>query len=420
MRWISLLPSGHRDSFARDNLPPPELWPELDLSGLPALGAYPRRLNCAAALLDAQIAAGRGDKPLMFFGDEEWTYARVHNAANRIAGVLTREMGVVPGNRVLLRAGNTPMMVSAWLAVVKSGAVAVATMPLLRARELATIIDKAQVEFALCDRALKEELELARDSAPGLASVAYWGSGASDGLEAQMVQQSGEFAAAETSADDVALIAFTSATTGAPKGCMHFHRDILAMADSYSATILQSTADDIFCGTPPLAFTFGLGGLLVFPMRVGAAVALTVKPGPEPLMEAIARHKATVCFTAPTAYRTMAGLTDEHDLASLRKCVSAGEALPNPTFELWRQATGIGIMDGIGTTEMLHIFISAAGDDIRPGATGRAVPGYSARVIGEDGVPVEAGEIGRLAVKGPTGCRYLADPKRQAEYVRDG
>ena len=420
MRRISLLPSGHRDSFARDNLPPPELWPELDLSGLPALGAYPRRLNCAAALLDAQIAAGRGDKPLLFFGDEELTYARVHNAANRIAGVLTRGMGVVPGNRVLLRAGNTPMMVSAWLAVVKAGAVAVATMPLLRARELATIIDKAQVEFALCDRALKEELELARDSAPGLASVAYWGSGASDGLEAQMVQQSGEFAAAETSADDVAHIAFTSGTTGAPKGCMHFHRDILAMADSYSATILQPTADDIFCGTPPLAFTFGLGGLLVFPMRVGAAVALTVKPGPEPLMEAIVRHKATVCFTAPTAYRTMAGMTDEHDLASLRKCVSAGETLPKPTFELWHQATGIGIMDGIGTTEMLHIFISAAGDDIRPGATGRAVPGYSARIIGEDGAPVEAGEIGRLAIKGPTGCRYLADPKRQAEYVRDG
>jgi len=412
---VTLSPTGHVDGFARDNLPPQELWPELDLSALPD---YPDRLNCAVTLLDDHVAAGSGDRPVLYAGDTVWSYAELQAQANRIAHVLVDELGVVPGSRVLLRAANTPMLVAAWFGVVKAGAVAVATMPLLRARELRAIADKAHVDFALCDAALKGELEAAREAGGWLSKVLYWGPG--EGLDAAMARAPADFTAAKTAADDVVLIAFTSGTTGAPKGCMHFHRDVMAMCDTYARHILKPVADDVFCGTPPLAFTFGLGGLTIFPMFVGAATALTAKPGPEPLMEAIQRHRATVCFTAPTGYRAMAGRAGDYDLSSLRACVSAGEALPKPTFELWQETTGVRILDGIGATEMLHIFIAAAEADIRPGATGTPVPGYKAQVIDDDGQPVPAGTVGRLAVKGPTGCRYLADPERQARYVHDG
>jgi 2-aminobenzoate-CoA ligase len=413
-----MTPSAHLDSFARDNLPPRAQWPDF-LFDLPEL-KYPDRMNCAVELLDRWTASGHGDRPCLISPTESLSYAQLAERVNRIANVLTRDLGVLPGHRVLLRGPNSPTMVAAYLAVIKAGGVVVATMPLLRAKEIAYPIVKAKIRLALCDHRLADEMEKALPLVGDLERVVYWGSGTSDALEALMAKPGYQhFTACDTASDDVCLIAFTSGTTGEPKGTMHFHRDMLATCDSYGRHVLRAQATDRFMGSPPLAFTFGLGGLVLFPLRVGAATILLERAGPDDLLAAAAQFGATVCFTAPTAYRAMLAKLAEHDVSSLRKCVSAGETLPQATFEAWRAATGIKILDGIGATEMLHIFIGSPEDEIRPGATGRPVPGYEARVVDAGGNEVPPNTLGRLAVRGPTGCRYLAD-KRQRAYVRDG
>lgn len=410
--------SAHLDSFARDNLPPRSLWPVMRFDR-PEF-QYPARLNCGVELLDRMVEGGFADRPCLLSPTERWTYADLLDRANRIARVLTEDMGLVPGNRVLLRAANTPMMVACWFAVMKAGGIAVSTMPLLRAKELTTLIDKARISHVLCAASLAEELELARPRCPALQRVAYFATDAADGLEARMRAKSGDFANVDTAADDVCLIAFTSGTTGVPKGTMHFHRDVMAIADGFPRSTLKPQPDDVFCGSPPLAFTFGLGGLVIFPMRFGASsLLLPAAPPPVLLAEAIERHRASVCFTSPTAYRAMLPMLAAHDIGSLRRCVSAGETLPLPTWQAFYDATGIRIIDGLGSTEMLHIFISAADDDIRPGATGRPIPGYEACILDADGNQLPPGQPGRLAVRGPTGCRYLDDP-RQSAYVEQG
>jgi 2-aminobenzoate-CoA ligase len=411
-------PSAHSDSFARDNLPPRELWPEMDYAALPEL-AYPKRLNAAVELLDRMVERGFGGNPCIRWPGGVWTYAELLDKANRIANVLVGEMGLLPGNRVLLRAANNPMHAACWFAVMKAGGIAVGTMPLLRARELRYIIEKAKVEFAFCDRTLSAELEAARQKAPALRSVVYFHDSGELGLEARMTTQSAGFANAPTSHDDVALIAFTSGTTGPAKGTMHFHRDVLTICDVFPKYVLKPEPDDIFIGSPPLAFTFGLGGVLLFPMRVGASTLLLEKTNAEILLQAIRDHRATICFTAPTLFRLMAEMAPRYDIASLKKCVSAGETLPLPVFEAFRKATGIRIIDGLGSTEMLHIFVATASDDIRPGATGKAIPGYQAIVVDKAGNEVPRDTVGRLAVRGPIGCRYLAD-ERQTSYVQGG
>jgi 2-aminobenzoate-CoA ligase len=413
-----MTPSAHLDTFARDNLPPRAQWPDF-LFGLPELN-YPDRMNCVVELLDRWIASGDGDRLCLISPGETISYGQLAERVNRIGNVLTRDLGLVPGHRVLLRGPNSAMMVAAYLAVIKAGGVVVATMPLLRAKEIAYPLAKAKISLALCDHRLADEMEKARAVSPDLARVVYWGGGTPDALEALMAKGGYErFAACDTAGDDVCLIGFTSGTTGEPKGTMHFHRDMLATCDSYGRHVLQAEASDRFLGSPPIAFTFGLGGLVLFPLRVGAATILPDKTAPDDLLAAIAKFRATISFTAPTAYRAMLAKLSEHDISSLRKCVSAGEALPKATFDAWQAATGIKILDGIGATEMLHIFIGSPEHELRPGATGKPVPGYEARVIDSDGNEVAPSTIGRLAVRGPTGCRYLAD-KRQRQYVQDG
>ena len=407
--------SAHVDTFASDNLPPREAWPDL-VFDLPEL-QYPERLNAAKALLDDMAEGGAGERPCIHTGDGVWSYRNLLEKANRIARVLTEDMGLVPGNRVLLRAANTPMLIATWFGVLKAGGVVVATMPMLRASELAVIVDKARISHALTDTRQVEELESARTDLPVLSNVMTFGP---DGeLEGRMETKSPDFETVDTAAEDVALIAPTSGTTGEPKGCIHLHRDILAVCDTFARHILDPQPDEIFTGTPPLGFTFGLGGLVLFPMRFGASIAPIEQPGPEALLEAIEVHGVTTVSTAPTAYRALLDMSSEAELSSLRKCVSAGETLPRATSDAWFERTGHRIIDGLGSTEMLHIFISAAGDDIRPGSTGKPVPGYEAMVADHDMQPIGPGEVGRLAVRGPTGCRYLADP-RQADYVVDG
>jgi 2-aminobenzoate-CoA ligase len=413
-----MIRSAHRDTFARDNLPPQDEWPDF-VFGLPELN-YPDRFNCVTEFLDRWIAGGDGDRTCLIAPTETLSYAQLGERVNRIANVLTRELGLVPGNRVLLRGPNSPMMVAAYLAVIKAGGVVVATMPLLRAKEIAYPLAKANIRLALCDHRLAEEMEKSRALASDLKQIVYWGAAEPDALEALMRKPGYErFAACDTAADDVCLIGFTSGTTGEPKGTMHFHRDMLATCDSYGRHVLRAEPADRFIGSPPLAFTFGLGGLVLFPLRIGASTVLLERAAPDDLLAAIAKFRATICFTAPTAYRAMLGKLAQHDIASLRKPVSAGEALPKATFDAWLAATGCKILDGIGATEMLHIFIGSPADEIRAGATGRAVPGYEARVVDAAGNDVAPGTIGRLAVRGPTGCRYLAD-KRQTKYVERG
>ncbi|MBE7416914.1 MAG: AMP-binding protein [Ideonella sp.] len=409
--------SGLVDTFARDNLPPSAQWPEF-LFELPELQFAPR-LNCAVELLDRAVERGWGARDAVLGDGVRWSYAELQAQVNRIAHVLVDDMHLVSGNRVLLRGGNTPQLAACWLAVVKAGGIAVGTMPLLRARELATIVRKARVTHALCDARLAQELDAARADCPELAQVLHYDSAGAAPLAMLAAAKPQTFTAVDTAADDVCLIAFTSGTTGQPKGTMHFHRDVMAACACWPPHVLRANADDRFIGSPPLAFTFGLGGLLLFPMAIGASTVLLEKASPDVLPAAIARWRASVCFTAPTAYRAMAAQAAQHDWSSLRKCVSAGEALPAPTRTLWREATGIELIDGIGSTELLHIFISATERQARGGATGVPVPGYRACVLDEHGREATRGAVGRLAVKGPTGCRYLAD-ERQTQYVRDG
>src|SRR6516165_10043212 len=410
---MRLSPSAHADTFCRDRLPPQDQWPEF-LYDLPQL-RYPERLNCAAELLDVTAAREGDDRPCLRSPAETWTYGETVRRTNQLAQVLTEDFGLQPGNRVLLRGPNGPWLAAAWLAVIKAGGVVLTTMALLRAREIATIVGLTEPSLAICDHRIAADLAA---GAPGLATVCYGGRGPDD-LTARCAAQDGAFTPVLTAADDVAMLASTSGTTGQPKVAMHFHRDVLATADSFARYLIKPHRDDVFTGTPPLGFTYGLGGLLLFPLRAGASTLLIERATPAELADAIAAHGVTVLSTAPTAYRAMLAAGKAPALKNLQRCVSAGEHLPKSVWEEFREATGLAIIDGIGSTEMLHIFIAAADDDVRPGSTGRAVPGYRATILDEQGEEVPDGEPGRLAVQGPTGCRYLSD-ERQRNYVQHG
>jgi 2-aminobenzoate-CoA ligase len=411
-------PGAHVDTFAYEQLPPRELWPAISTIGIPDLD-YPASLNAAVELLDRNVERGLGAHPCLRTNNDVWSYQKLLQCSNRIANLLVRR-GLVPGERVLLRDINSPMLAACWFAVLKTGGIAVTTMSLLRAQELAAILTKARIKYALCEKELAQELVKAQESEPGLKEIILYENAHTAELSPFLADCSAEFNNVITSQEDVALIAFSSGTTGEPKATVHFHRDLLAVCDTFSKYLLNPQRDDIFCGSPPLAFTFGLGGLLLFPMRAGASTLLLPKVTAEGLLQAIEQHHCTICFTAPTLYRSMVEFVQRFDLTSLKKCVSAGESLPLTVFEAWRKATGLKIIDGIGSTELLHIFISAAGDKIRPGATGKPVPGYEAMVVDDAGQPLPANTPGRLAVRGPTGCRYLNAPEFQRKYVQQG
>lgn len=409
--------SAHRDTFARDNLPPREQWPDL-IFPLPEL-QYPDQINSVSEFVDSWVRQGHGERPVIYGARGSLTYKQLQEQVDSVAHILTTDLGLVPGNRVLLRGANSAVMAICWLAVVKAGLIAVATMPLLREKELVDAITLAQVSTAICDKQLDAELQAAQQRCPVLQRILYFNDTSADGLEARMSRWQTPFQAVETAADDTALIAFTSGSTGKPKATMHFHRDLLAASVCFPRSVVKITANDICIGTPPLAFTFGLGALLLFSLRVGAATVLLEKLTPESLLQAIQDYHATIVWSSPLFYRQMAGIARKFDLSSLQKGVSAGEALPISTRTMWRDATGIDIIDGIGSTEMLHIFIAAADADIRPGATGKPVLGYQAAIFDNTGNMLPAGSVGRLGVKGPTGCRYLAD-ERQRSYVQNG
>jgi 2-aminobenzoate-CoA ligase len=410
--------SGHVDTFTRDRLPPADAWPELLLDGFD----YPERLNAAVEFTDAMVGRGFGDHTALIGNGRHRTYKELTDWTNRIARALVEDYGVRPGNRVLIRSANNPAMVACWLAATKAGAVVVNTMPMLRAGEISKIVDKAEIGLALCDTRLMDELvSCAKDSAFLKTVVGFDGTANHDAeLDRVALGKPVRFEAVATGRDDVALLGFTSGTTGEPKATMHFHRDLLIVADGYAAEVLGVTAEDVFVGSPPLAFTFGLGGLAIFPLRFGAAATLLEQASPAGMIEIIQTYRATISFTAPTAYRAMLAAMDEGaDLSSLRIAVSAGETLPGPIFEEWVRRTGKPILDGIGSTEMLHIFITNRVGDMAPGCTGRPVGGYVARVVDDAMAEVARGVVGHLAVRGPTGCRYLANT-RQGVYVRDG
>ena len=410
--------SAHTDTFTRDNLPPQDQWPDFLLDGFD----YPETLNVGVELTDAMVEQGHGDRTALIGNGRRRTYKELADWTNRLAHALVEDLGLKPGNRVLIRSANNPAMVACWLAATKAGAVVVNTMPMLRAGELAQIVDKAEITHALCDTRLMDEMaSCAKDSQYLIHVVGFDGTSNHDAeLDRLALEKPVHFEAVHTSRDDVALLGFTSGTTGAPKATMHFHRDLLMIADGYAREVLGVTADDTFVGSPPLAFTFGLGGLAIFPLRFGATATLLENASPPNMIDIIQKYQATVCFTAPTAYRAMlAAMEQGADLSSLRAAVSAGEALPAPVYEDWIKKTGKPMLDGIGATEMLHIFISNRFDDHKPACTGRPVTGYEAKIIDENGAEVPAGTVGRLAVRGPTGCRYLNDD-RQAAYVADG
>lgn len=411
-------PTAHSDTFSRDNLPDKDQWPDLLLAGFD----YPERLNAAVELTDAMVVKGFGDHTALIGNGRRRTYKELSDWTNRIAHVLVDDLGVKPGNRVLIRSANNPAMVACWLAATKAGAVVVNTMPMLRAGELTAIVDKAQISHALCDSRLMDELQICASNSATLKSVTdFDGTSNHDAdLDRLALEKPVRFEAVKTGSEDVALLGFTSGTTGSPKATMHFHRDLLIIADGYAREVLGVVPEDVFVGSPPLAFTFGLGGLAIFPLRFGAAATLLETASPPNMIEIIENYRATVCFTAPTAYRAMLeAMAVGADLSSLRAAVSAGETLPAPVYEDWKTKTGKPMLDGIGATEMLHIFLSNRFDDHAPACTGKPVTGYEAKIIGEDGEGLPVGEIGRLAVRGPTGCRYLADD-RQANYVQDG
>jgi 2-aminobenzoate-CoA ligase len=411
--------SAQIDRFVHDRLPPAELLPRLHYD-LPEL-RIPNRVNLVEQLLDKASERGWGDRPMLRSSKITLSYSDARERVDRICRVLVEDLGLVPGNRVLLRGGNSIGLALAWLAVVKAGLVAVATMPLLRAQELGEIIDKAQPTVALCDAKLLDALEAARTGRPVLQTVvAFNVMDAPGSLAVRAAQKDGDFTACPTAADDIALMAFTSGTTGRPKAAVHTHRDVLAACEAWPRHVLRATSDDVVVGSPPLAFTFGLGGMLVFPMWAGASVYFPDAPyTPESMVDTIREVGATICYTAPTFYRQMAPFARERGVGKLRISVSAGEGLPDATRQLWKQASGLEMLDGIGATEMFHIFISSAGAEVRPGAIGKVVPGYIAKVVDDDGTEVARGMVGKLAVTGPTGCRYL-DDARQANYVKNG
>jgi 2-aminobenzoate-CoA ligase len=410
-------PTSHTDHFTRNNLPPAEDWPEMPMEKF----QYPEWLNAAVELTDVMVNRGFGDNTALIGNGRRRTYKELTDWTNRIAHALIENYGVEPGNRILIRSANNPAMVACWLAATKVGAVVVNTMPMLRAGELAQIIDKAEISFALCDTRLMEDMVACAKESRFLKHVVGFDGTANHDAELDRIalNKSVRFEPVKTGRDDVALLGFTSGTTGEPKATMHFHRDLLMIADAYAKEVLDVQPDDIFVGSPPLAFTFGLGGLAIFPLRFGAAAALLEQATPTKMVEIIETYKATISFTAPTAYRTMLQAMNEGaDLSSLRVAVSAGETLPAPIYEAWMAKTGKPLLDGIGSTEMLHIFISNRLDDSGPGRTGKPVSGYEAIIVDDDMRELPRGETGKLAVRGPTGCRYMAD-ERQKTYVRD-
>jgi len=411
-------PTAHVDTFARDNLPPPDLQPEYLLDSF----QYPERLNAAVELTDRMVERGFGDHVALIGNGRRRTYKELADWSNRVAHALVENYGVKPGNRVLIRSANNPAMVACWLAATKAGAVVVNTMPMLRPGELTQIVNQAEIQFALCDTRIMDDLVTCANGNPFLKKVIGFDGTANHDSEMDRIalDKDVRFQAVDTGRDDVALLAFTSGTTGKPKATMHFHRDLLIIADGYAKEVLGVTPDDIFVGSPPLAFTFGLGGLAIFPLRFGATATLLETASPPNMLKIIETYKATICFTAPTAYLAMLKAADEGaDISSLRIAVSAGETLPAPVYERWIAKTGKPILDGIGSTELLHIFITNRQGDMRPAATGRPVSGYEARVVDADMKEVPRGTIGKLAVRGPTGCRYLADD-RQKNYVKGG
>lgn len=410
--------TAHLDTFSRDNLPDQTTWPDLMLDGFD----YPDRVNVGVELTDKMVENGFGDRTALIGNGRRRTYKELSDWTNRLAAAMVDNLGLKPGHRVLIRSANNPAMVACWLAATKAGAVVVNTMPMLRAGELAAIVDKAEISHALCDTRLMDEMALCAKTSKFLKTVVgFDGTSNHDAeLDRLALEKPVQFEAVATAQDDVALLGFTSGTTGDPKATMHFHRDLLIIADGYAREVLGVTPEDVFVGSPPLAFTFGLGGLAIFPLRFGAAATLLETASPPNMIEIIKKFKATVCFTAPTAYRAMLQAMDEGaDLSSLRAAVSAGETLPAPVYHDWQAKTGKPMLDGIGATEMLHIFISNRFDDHKAACTGKPVSGYEARIIDENGDEVPRGEVGRLAVRGPTGCRYLADDRQRA-YVRDG
>ncbi|HWV54145.1 AMP-binding protein [Pseudorhodoplanes sp.] len=409
-------PSAFSDTFARDHLPPFDLWPQFE--GLDALG-YPKRFNAAVELIDRQVEAGFGPRLAIRTPAATWTYEQLLDKANRIAAVLRDDLGLVPGNRVLLRSANNAMKAAAWLGVLKAGGIAVATMPLLRTAELSYMLGKAGVQFALCDVRLAGELDKAAESAPALKTL-YFHTDAADGLEARMARKSGAFDNVIPSHDDVALIAFTSGTTGQSKATVHFHRDVLAIADCLPRHILKPVPDDVFLGSAPFAFTFGLGAMLVFPLRFGASAVMLEQPTPDAMLSAVEREGVSRLFTVPTLYRSMTPLAAGYDVSSLKSCISSGEHMPLTVLEGWYRATGVRMMNSIGSTEMLHGFVINQDTQHVPGSVGKPAPGYRAIVVDDDMNPLPPGQVGKLAVRGPTGCRYLSDPERQKKYVQAG
>ena len=412
-------PSAQMDRFVHERLPPPEEWPTFDYSQLPDLHIAPQS-NLVEVLFARAMQNGHADRPMLRSDRITLSYADALARVNRISQVLIEDFKLVPGNRVLLRGGNSIGMALAWLGVVQAGLIAVATMPLLRAKELGDIIEKARPALALCDATLLEELQLAQAQGRPLPTVPFNLMNAPGSMAVLSAQKNGNFTPCPTSSDDIALMAFTSGTTGKPKAAVHTHRDVLAACEAWPRHVLQAAPSDIVMGSPPLAFTFGLGGMLIFPMWAGASVYYpTIGYTPEAMVKLLKQTGATICYTAPTFYRQMAGFAKEHGVPELRLCVSAGERLPDATRQLWKDATGIDIIDGIGATEMFHIFISSTPEDFRRGATGKVVPGYTAKVVDDHGAEAPRGSIGRLAVIGPTGCRYLGD-ERQRKYVKEG
>ena len=413
-------PTSHVDTFIRDNMPGPELWPEMDYSVLPELAAYPPRFNVAVELIDKQVDAGYADIPALIFGEDVWTYRELMRRANRIANVLVEDYGFVPGERVLIRSGNHPMLIASWIAVLKAGGVAITTMPVLRERELVYMIGKARVRLAISHDNLAEDIDAAQSGAPDLEHILYFAGDRADGIEKAMETKSSDFANVDTSADDPAIIGFTSGSTGTPKGTLHFHRDILAAADCFIGHVVKIRPGDIVCGSPQIAFLYGLCAFIADTFRFGATAVLLERGTPEAVLETIEKNKATVCFSTPSGYKLMLDKARDYDLSSLRECIGGGEPLLPAIFNEWKDITGVEMINGLGISELLHIFISASGDNIKPGAIGKAVPGFQVRVVDENMEDVKPDEIGLMIVKGPNGCRYLDDVEKQKAYIYDG
>ena len=412
--------TSHLDTFIRDNMPKPELWPEMDYSVLPELAAYPSRFNVAAELIDKQVDAGLADKPALIFGEMTWSYSELMHRANRIANVLVGEFGFVPGERVLIRSGNHPMLIASWLAILKAGGVAITTMPVLRERELVYMIAKAKVRFAICHNNLAEDIDKAKTKAVDLKHVLYFGADRSNSLEILMEAQSKEFSNVDTAADDPAIVGFTSGSTGTPKGTLHFHRDILAAADCFIGHVVKIRPGDIVCGSPQIAFLYGLCAFIADTFRFGATAVLLERGTPEMVLKTIEKHRATICFSTPSGYKLMLEHARQYDLSSLRECIGGGEPLLPAVFNEWKDITGVEMINGLGISELLHIFISASGDNIKPGAIGKAIPGFQVRVVDDKMEDVKPGTVGQMIVKGPNGCRYLDEQERQVAYVHEG